>query len=74
MDHSLGALVELCRELAGRGIRVGISDARPALSARVDVADRRLWIEVDASGESFVWRRDDHDHHRTDDPVGAAVA
>ncbi|MEV5712030.1 hypothetical protein [Actinoallomurus sp. NPDC052274] len=32
-----------------------------------------MCIEIDSSGQSFVWRRDDHDHHRMDDPTGAAI-
>jgi hypothetical protein len=66
-------LVELCRELAKLGIGVGLSDARPALSVRNGPTDRKVWISVDDSGESYVWRRDDHEHHAVDDPAGAAA-
>ncbi|GAA4625959.1 hypothetical protein GCM10023196_032210 [Actinoallomurus vinaceus] len=65
-------LVDLCRELIKLGVHVGLSDARPALSVRGGLALRKVWIEVDPSGESFVWRRDDRAHH-ADDPAGAAA-
>jgi hypothetical protein len=71
-ERNLGLLVELCRELAKLGVKVGLSDARPALSVRGGLVDRRTWIEVDPSGESFVWRRDDRACHSVDDPAGAA--
>lgn len=72
-DHSrdLYQLVELCRELAKLGVHVGVSDARPAVSARGQLTDRKVWIEVD--GGSFVWRRDDQARHPADDPAGAAT-
>ncbi|MEV5705660.1 hypothetical protein [Actinoallomurus sp. NPDC052274] len=66
-------MTELCRELAKLGVKVGMSDARPALTVRGNLADRRLWIEITRSGESFVWRRDDHVRHAVDDPAGAAA-
>ncbi|MEV5706421.1 hypothetical protein [Actinoallomurus sp. NPDC052274] len=70
--EEITALVELCRQLAAFGLNVGMSDARPAISVRNGVTGRKLWISVDVSRASFVWRRDDHDHHPVDDPVGAA--
>ncbi|MCO6010180.1 hypothetical protein NE236_34970 [Actinoallomurus purpureus] len=69
----LTILVELCRELAKLGLSVGMSDARPALSVRRGLTGRKVWIEVDASCASYVWRRDDQDHHPVDDPAGAAT-
>lgn len=71
-DQALALLVELCRELARRGVRVGMSDARPAVSVRAGLTDRKVWVEIDASGASFVWRRDDRERHAVDDPAGAA--
>ena len=72
-DRKLGVLIELCRELAGMGLSIGLSDARPALSVRNGLTARKLWISVDGSRASFVWRRDDQDHHSVDDPAGAAA-
>lgn len=73
-ERELGALVELCRELVRLGItNVGMSDARPAVSMRGGLADRKVWIEVDTSRRAFVWRRDDHERHTVDDPAGAAA-
>jgi hypothetical protein len=72
-SRKLILLVELCRELAKLGIGVGLSDARPALSVRNGPAARKVWITVDDSCASFVWRRDDHAHHAVDDPAGAAA-
>lgn len=71
--RDLERLTELCRELAKFGVQVGLSDARPAMSVRRDLTDRRVWVEVDASGGSFVWRRDDLARHPADDPAGAAA-
>ncbi|MCO5994858.1 hypothetical protein [Actinoallomurus rhizosphaericola] len=63
-------LTELCRELIKRGIRVEMSDARPALSARFSLTTPRLSVQmVDGA---FVWRRDDTDRHAADDVPGAA--
>jgi hypothetical protein len=72
-NENLDKLVELCRELIKLGINVGLSDARPALSVRGDLVRKKVWIEVDDSGESFVWRRDDHAYHSVGDPAGAAA-
>ncbi len=72
-SRDLDRLTELCRELAKFGVQVGLSDARPALSVRRDLTDRRVWVEIDASGGSFVWRRDDLARHPADDPAGAAA-
>ena len=71
--QNLDILVELCRELIKLGVNVDLSDARPALSARGGLVGTKLWIEVDASGASFVWRRDDRVYHSVDDPAGAAA-
>jgi hypothetical protein len=71
--RDLNRLTELCRELAKFGVQVGLSDARPALSVRRDLADRRVWVEVDVADGSFVWRRDDLARHPADDPAGAAA-
>ncbi|GAB3987491.1 hypothetical protein GCM10029978_106510 [Actinoallomurus acanthiterrae] len=63
-------LTELCRELVKRGIRVEMSDARPALSVRLSLTTPRVSIQmVDGA---FVWRRDDTDRHEADDAPGAA--
>lgn len=72
-DRNLGALVELCRELIKFGVNVGLSDARPALSVRGALVGRKVWVEVDSSGESFVWRHEGQTRHAVDDPAGAAV-
>ena len=72
-DRQLGALIELCHELIKLGIKVGLSDARPALSVRSELVTHRLWIEVDPSGTSFVWRRSDQVRHAVGDPAGAAA-
>lgn len=71
--QKLNALVALCRELAACGVRVALSDARPALSVRHELTDPKIWVEIDISGESFVWHRDDHEHHQINDPAGAAT-
>ncbi|GAA4634081.1 hypothetical protein GCM10023196_074200 [Actinoallomurus vinaceus] len=63
-------LTELCRELVKRGIRVEMSDARPALSVRLRLTTPRVSIQI-ADG-AFVWRRDDTDRHAADDVSGAA--
>ncbi|MCO6008755.1 hypothetical protein NE236_27650 [Actinoallomurus purpureus] len=70
-DRKLRLLVELCRELSGSGLYVGLSDARPALSVRAGLTGSRLWIQVE--GGSFVWRRTDQVRHGADDPAGAAA-
>ncbi|GAB3987685.1 hypothetical protein GCM10029978_107440 [Actinoallomurus acanthiterrae] len=70
-SRDLCSLVDLCRELAKLDVRVGVSDARPALSVRGDLTARKVWVEIDAG--SFVWRRDDLARHPADDPVGAAA-
>ena len=72
-ERELGVLVELCRELVRLGVKVGMSDARPAVSIRGGLADRKIWIQVDASRNAFVWRRDDHERHTVEDPAGAAA-
>jgi hypothetical protein len=72
-ERELEALVELARELARHGVKFGMSDARPALSIRGSLVRPKVWVQVDTSRESFVWRRDDHEHHAIDDPAGAAV-
>jgi hypothetical protein len=70
-SRDLCQLVELCRELAKLGVHVGVSDARPALSVRGGLTDRKVWVEVDDG--LFVWRRDDLARHPADDPAGAAA-
>ncbi|GAA4628683.1 hypothetical protein GCM10023196_046070 [Actinoallomurus vinaceus] len=72
-NRNLGILVELCRELIKLGVNVGLSDARPALSVRGDLISKKVWIEIDQSGESFVWRRNDQARHSVGDPAGAAA-
>jgi hypothetical protein len=73
LSRDLGRLAELCRELAKLGVRVGLSDARPAVSVRGDLTGRKVWVEIDPAGELFVWRRDDLARHPADDPAGAAA-
>ncbi|MCO5996040.1 hypothetical protein [Actinoallomurus rhizosphaericola] len=63
-------LVDLCRELVKRGIRVEMSDARPAVSARSSPTTPRTAVEV-VNG-AFVWRRDGYDRHTAEDVAGAA--
>jgi hypothetical protein len=70
--EEITALVELCRALATFDLSVGMSDARPAISVRNGLTGRKLWISIDSTRESFVWRREDHDHHSVNDPAGAA--
>lgn len=70
--RELEALVDLARELARLGVTFGMSDARPAVTVRGNLVRPKVWVEVDASRESFVWRRDDHERHSIDDPAGAA--
>ncbi|MEV5747301.1 hypothetical protein AB0L00_05735 [Actinoallomurus sp. NPDC052308] len=70
-EAKLRLLAELCEELAGSGLYVGLSDARPALSVRAGLTGERVWIEV--RNGSFVWRRTDEVRHATDDPAGAAA-
>jgi hypothetical protein len=72
-NRNLDILVEVCRELIKIGVNVGLSDARPALFVRGGLASKKVWIEIDRSGESFVWRWDDQAHHSTGDPAGAAA-
>jgi hypothetical protein len=73
-DRNLRVLVALCEELIKLGVKVGLSDARPALSVRGALVERKLWIEVDPTGEAFIWRQDDRVGHAVDDPSGAAEA
>lgn len=63
----------LCRELAGLGIDVGISDARPAVSVRADRSSPRWWVEVDTSGEVFECP-EVQGRFPVGDPGGAAAA
>lgn len=72
-ERELQALMELARELARLGMNVGMSDARPAVSVRDNLVRPRPWVQVDASRRSFVWRRDEHEHHTIEDPAGAAA-
>ncbi|WP_433180641.1 hypothetical protein [Actinoallomurus sp. CA-150999] len=72
-EQELETLVELCRHLVRLGVNAGLSDARPAVSLRSDLSHRKIWVEVDTSRGSFVWRRDDHERHAVDDPAGAAA-
>ncbi|MCO6006182.1 hypothetical protein NE236_14410 [Actinoallomurus purpureus] len=72
-DRKLQTLVALCQELIKLGVKVGLSDARPALSVRGALVERKLWIEIDPTGEFFVWRLDDRVHRAVNDPAGAAA-
>ena len=75
IDHNeeIGLLAILCRELAGLGLNVGMSDAKPALSVRQGRRDSRLWVSVSPTGEFFEWCRDSGDRHAAADPAGAAL-
>lgn len=72
MSHAqkVDRLVDLARELAKRGIRIELSDARPALSVRLSLTASRVSVEVVAG--AFVWRRDGYERHDAEDQVGAA--
>jgi hypothetical protein len=71
-DAELEALTRLCRKLAGLGLNVGMSDARPAISVRADMKSPRVWVSVEDSGEAFTWCCDGNGRHDVDDPAGAA--
>jgi hypothetical protein len=72
-DAELEALTMLCRKLAGLGLNVGMSDARPAISVRADMKSPWLWVSVEESGEAFTWYCDGNGRHDVDDPSGAAT-
>lgn len=63
-------LATLCRELAARGLDVGMSDAKPALSVRPGRTESRLWVGVDLEHGAYEWG--DGRRHTADDPAGAA--
>jgi hypothetical protein len=63
-------LAALCRELAQRGLDVGMSDAKPALSVRPSRGNALVWISVDRRGGVFEWCRTRR--HSLADPAGAA--
>ena len=69
--RELGLITGLCRELAERGLGVGMSDARPAAVIRTPGAPP-LSITVDASGYFFEWSEGATRHPATD-PAGAAA-
>jgi hypothetical protein len=71
-NEKLRVLAALCRELAELGLNVGMSDAKPAISARFGRLAPRLWISVNPTGEFFEWCRDTRDRHAVADPKGAA--
>ena len=62
-------LAALCRELARQGFDVGMSDAKPALSVRLNPTEPRLWISVDVRDGFFEWCRR---RHAVTDLAGAA--
>jgi hypothetical protein len=68
-DAELGALTVLCRELAKLGLKLGLSDARPAVVIRMKGLPP-LWVTVDASGEFFECGA--QNRHAVTDPAGAA--
>lgn len=68
----LRLLAALCREFAGLGLDVGMSDAKPALSVRLGRTGRRLWVSIGADGGHFEWHRTDLRRHPVADPAGAA--
>jgi hypothetical protein len=70
-DRKLTLITELCRELAQAGLRVGMSDAKPAAVVGLGRVSHQLSITVDHSEENFLWcagRR----RHPAADPRGAA--
>ena len=71
-EAELEALTALCRKLANLGLHVGMSDARPAISAQVNARSVRLWVLVDDMGEAFTWAEGPDGRHNVDDPAGAA--
>lgn len=44
-ERELGVLVELCRELVRLGVKVGMSDARPAVTVRGGLVDRKIFVQ-----------------------------
>jgi hypothetical protein len=65
------AIVALCRELATRGLNVGMSDARPAVLVRVKRMPL-VHVTIDESGEFFEWDTP-LNRHPISDPAGAAA-
>lgn len=68
-------LAALCRELATRGLDVGMSDAAPALSVRWSRTDPRLWVTVSVPDGCFAWQTERASrprHHPSADAAGAA--
>lgn len=70
-ERKIRALTGLCQALAGSGLYVGLSDARPALSVRACLTGGRIWIGIE--DDAFVWRRVDEVRHPVGDPAGAAA-
>jgi hypothetical protein len=69
-DPELVLITALCRQLAERGLSVGLSDAGPA--AEVRTGPHPFWVTVDESGEFFEWSEAKSQHPATD-PAGAAA-
>lgn len=63
-------LAALCRELAGHGLDLGMSDAKPALWVRLGRRDPRLWVLVDVGAGRFEWGHGSR--HPAADPAGTA--
>lgn len=70
-DAELQVIAVLCRELAKRGLKIGLSDARPAVVVRIKGLPT-LYVTVDASGEFFEWGKPEG-RHPVADPAGAAL-
>jgi hypothetical protein len=69
-DPELEALTALCRQLALRGLGVGMRDARPALVVQVK-GQSPLRITVDSLGSFFLWDGPGRPYPVAD-PAGAA--
>ncbi|MCO5997533.1 hypothetical protein [Actinoallomurus rhizosphaericola] len=70
-EQKIRALIDLCQALAGSGLHVGLSDARPAMSVRASLTGDRIWIGIE--DDAFVWRRSEKVRYAVGDPAGAAA-
>lgn len=70
-DEELRLLAELCRELVGLGLAVGLRDALPGLTVTTDIPGVPLYVFVSETGTHFDWNNAAM-RHPVDDPVGAA--
>lgn len=70
-DEELRLLTDLCRELVGLGLAVGLRDALPGLSVSTDIPGVPLYVFVGESGTHFDWDNAAM-RHPVEDPAGAA--